>query len=168
MSNVYFAGDYHWGHRNILKYRNSFSTIEEHDSVLLDNTVTCLTKRDSLYLLGDVLFNTESLKFLKTVATHCAYVFWVLGNHDDPLAVNHAIKTIPNLKVFGLKSYKGYWLSHCPIHESEFFRKEKNIHGHLHAKVLPDERYFNASVDNIAFKPVSLDAIKDGYMGELW
>ena len=50
--------------------------------------------------------------------------------------------------------YKGFILSHCPIHESEIRRFTKNIHGHVHENSLEDERYINVSCEVVNFSPV--------------
>lgn len=168
MSRVLLGSDYHWSHRGILKYRTMFGSSEEHDHTILENTLMVVGKRDTLYLLGDMLFDTNAVKFLKAVADNCSQVIWILGNHDCPKAVMLATQQISNLQVFGLKSYKKTWLSHAPIHESEFYSKIKNIHGHTHNKCIKDTRYFNASLDNINFKPVLFTEIIGGYMGELY
>lgn len=39
MSRVLIGSDYHWSHRGILKYRTMFSSTEEHDHTILENTV---------------------------------------------------------------------------------------------------------------------------------
>lgn len=40
-------------------------------------------------------------------------------------------------KVYSLVKYKGFWLSHAPIHPEEL-RGCKNIHGHCHDAVISD------------------------------
>lgn len=37
MSNNYFIGDLHLGHENILKYRNAFDSIDDHDNSIQDD-----------------------------------------------------------------------------------------------------------------------------------
>jgi calcineurin-like phosphoesterase family protein len=61
--------------------------------------------------------------------------------------------------VAGIIKYKGFWLSHAPIHPEEL-RGKPNIHGHVHTNTLNDSRYFNASLENIGYKPVSIEEVR--------
>ena len=62
--------------------------------------------------------------------------------------------------VQGFVKYKDYWLSHCPIHPNEL-RGKYNLHGHVHNKTVEDVRYFNCSLENIDYTPISLDQIRE-------
>jgi calcineurin-like phosphoesterase family protein len=70
--------------------------------------------------------------------------------------------------------YKGIWLTHCPVHESELgYRVNKNIHGHIHEKLvtkdvyewgyridsIPDERYICVSCEHVDYKPKTLEGL---------
>jgi calcineurin-like phosphoesterase family protein len=61
--------------------------------------------------------------------------------------------------VQSLVKYKGFWLTHAPIHPDEL-RGKMNVHGHVHTKTLADNRYFNVSCENVGYKPVCFDDIK--------
>lgn len=56
---VYFTSDTHLGHNNILKYRPQFNSIEEHDTAIFDS-ISKLTKRDDLFILGDFIFDSPN------------------------------------------------------------------------------------------------------------
>ena len=60
-----------------------------------------------------------------------------------------------------LFSYKGIWLSHCPIHPLELRGREGNAHGHLHLEKLNDKRYFNVNIDVNNYEFVTFDKIKE-------
>ena len=168
MSRNFFIGDLHLRHANILRFSDLGNTPEEHDKIIVDNVCSAIRKRDVIWLTGDICFKEDGVKDLAIIAKNASIIKWVLGNHDDHRAVRLAIETIPNLLVYGLNSYKGTWVSHMPIHDSEFRNRKKNIHGHLHTNIIKDERYFNSSADNINYTPVSFDDIMSGYMGVLW
>lgn len=170
MSQTFLIGDLHLSHRNILKYRTGLgvTTTEEHDQLLVDNICSTTRKRDVLILTGDIAFDETAMPHLITIAKHVGGLKWILGNHDDHRVVKLALATIGNLSVHGCMSYKNTWITHIPMHESEFYRKLINIHGHLHSKIIEDERYFNSSADNINYKPVKFTDIIGGYRGELY
>ena len=158
MSRVYIISDLHLGHKAICKYRTEFSTPEEMYQTFLSNTLETLDKRDTLWMLGDCFFTESSVDWLREVAASCGQVNWVLGNHDSDNSVRQKIiRTVLQEelinKIGSLFSYKGFWLSHAPIHPEEL-RGKHNIHGHTHRHVIDDTRYINACVEHTDWKPV--------------
>ena len=167
MSHNYHIGDLHLGHRNIMKYREGITSVEENTEVCVDNILTTCNKRDVLWLHGDIFFTEESLKSLVEMRRFVCNIRLILGNHDFQYSnLTDCLKVLSDLKVpvYGLKKHKGFWLSHAPIHTDEL-RGHLNIHGHVHTQTIDDDRYVNVSVDNTNFKPVKLDDIKDGWRG---
>jgi calcineurin-like phosphoesterase family protein len=157
MSDVYVISDLHFGHKNILNYRTGFSSIEEHDTIIMDNILSTVGERDTLWMLGDCFFNEESLEYLRRISSKCLQVNLVLGNHDTDNAVRQRnIRTILNEglvnKIGSTFKRHGAWLTHTPIHPDEL-RGCTNIHGHVHTATIQDSRYFNACVENINYTP---------------
>tara|TARA_R110000765_G_scaffold367491_2_gene457637 strand:- start:742 stop:972 length:231 start_codon:yes stop_codon:yes gene_type:complete len=62
--------------------------------------------------------------------------------------------------IHGLVKYKGIWLSHAPIHESEL-RGKFNVYGHSHTASIDDDRYLCVSCEQVDYKPVNFQAIKE-------
>lgn len=163
MAKVHFIGDTHWGHKNILKYRPQFDSIDEHDNYILENILEAVRKRDTLYLMGDIIFDEHSIVFMRVLSRHIDHLHWVLGNHDSDNRKRQAIlrqiiKEDLVSKVGSLFTYKDFWLSHAPIHPDEL-RGKRNIHGHVHSKTLDDDRYFNVCCENTNYKPVFIDEL---------
>lgn len=164
MCEQYFLGDIHIGHKNILKYRPEFPSLEEHDARIMDNILSTVGKRDLLWLTGDCFFTKESLDFLRTLRSHIPRINLVLGNHDtDNRERVDNVKTIIREdlvdKVGAIFTVKDFWVTHAPIH-SEELRGKRNIHGHVHTNTLEDPRYYNTSCENVGYKPISLSAIR--------
>lgn len=156
---VYFTSDLHLGHKNISKYRPRFKTAEEHDEYIF-SLLEALDKRSMLFILGDFLFDgphydayTERLKKL-----NCR-IKYVAGNHDSLKLLKEDFLEIKE----PLARYKGFWLSHCPIHPQEMRERKGNIHGHLHSDSIDDPRYFNVNIEDNAYQFVPLDSIKEHY-----
>jgi calcineurin-like phosphoesterase family protein len=169
MANVYFIGDTHWGHKNICNFRTQFSSVEEHDEVILDNILSTVGKRDTLWLLGDCFFTEDSLDNLREINKHVRTTHLVLGNHDSDSGVRqNNLRTVLSeglvSKVGALFKYKGFWLSHAPIHDQEL-RGHMNIHGHTHDEVIPDDRYVGVSCERVGYVPVSFSRIKEMVQG---
>lgn len=60
MSNFYIS-DTHFGHFNIIKHCNRpFSTVEEMDEVMINNWNNVVTSKDTVYILGDVVFSKNN------------------------------------------------------------------------------------------------------------
>ncbi len=163
------TSDLHLGHKNITKYRPQF-TKEEHDEVIFDNLASNITKRDTLFLLGDIAFSLEW--HIRVAAIKCKHKVIILGNHDTDRSVK--VSQFAGLydKVHGLLSHRGYWWSHCPIHPQELRGRLGNIHGHLHGNSIwegdnwseengsmqpLDTRYINACVEHTDFKPIRFE-----------
>ena len=162
MSRVYFTSDWHLGHKNILKYRPQFKSIEEHDNTFITNFNETISKRDIVYFLGDIVFTDDALEQFKQLR-YCRKILY-LGNHD----YLHSTKYTGVFdEVYGIRSFKSYWLSHCPIHPQEMRNRKGNIHGHLHNNYVQnpgyesrDTRYYNVSPEKNDFKLVNFEDIK--------
>ena len=54
MSKIFYIADMHIAHKNILAFdKRPFSSIEEHDKVLMDNWNSVVNDGDTVYILGD-------------------------------------------------------------------------------------------------------------------
>lgn len=159
MSNVYLVSDPHLGHGNILKFTNGYRAkvmgvkdIKEHDEKFCDNWSDTISKRDTVIVMGDL---GKKYHLIKSLSGHKTLI---LGNHD----IDHITKYMEIFdNVRGPHKYKGFWLSHFPIHPEELFGK-KNIHGHVHTKNIQDERYINVSLEMTKGYPIAFQEIKSG------
>lgn len=153
MSNIYVTSDLHIGHKNIANFRNvkkgnwlgpEFRDEQDHREWLY-HSMRNITKRDILIVLGDCCFTEESVKSF--YANVYGTKWLIKGNHDIDTEM-----LLPYFdRVEGLVSYKGFWLSHAPIHPKEL-RGKFNCHGHTHYETLEDSRYFNCCVENMLFQ----------------
>jgi len=158
MSEIYFIGDTHFGHKGIIQFSETkpfrpFDTIEEHDEELVKRWNSVVGKKDNVWHLGDVAFGARNLPVLGRLN---GYKRLIMGNHDV-YGASEYLKYFS--KVFGIVEYKGMVLSHAPLHESQLKRWYINVHGHLHTKTLNDPRYINVSCEQINLTPVPLDYI---------
>lgn len=131
MSNVYVWSDLHLGHKNIANFRPLLGLSSEEQHHLLYDSLAALNKRDTCYLLGDVCFDEYWLQ--KIAGVRCRTIL-ICGNHDLNERSHKRDITMRDLvnsydEVYSLYKYKGFWLSHAPIHPMEL-RGNGNIHGH--------------------------------------
>jgi calcineurin-like phosphoesterase family protein len=168
MCKVRFIADLHLGHTNMAKNRG-FQDEFYHDEHIVDQWNSVVGKRDLTYILGDVTMeNTKNYPILDRLSGRKIVV---MGNHDRSKDIPELLKYVEN--VAGMINYKGVWLTHCPVHESELaYRVKKNIHGHIHEKrvmkardnwgeieMVPDVRYICVSCEHVDYKPKTLEEL---------
>ena len=162
MSKVYVISDLHLGHKNVTAWAKGSrqgDTVDEHNEWLVDSINSVVTKRDTLWILGDIAWNNTYLKLLGEIK---GYKKLLLGNHDN-MKVQEYMKYGRIMP--GLVRYKGFWMSHAPLHQDEL-RMHRNIHGHTHNKnmvlddgVTEDTRYINVSVEALKGVPVLVNSL---------
>lgn len=160
MSDVFFISDTHFGHKNIIKFgHRPFTTVEEHNDELVHRWNSVVSKRDLVWHLGDVAFGLDNLKIMARLNGTKKLV---LGNHDVYQPIEY-LKYFS--KIYGAAEYKGFILTHIPVHEGQFNRFSANIHGHLHQNNIlsenggKDKRYINVSCEQINLTPINFNLI---------
>jgi len=162
MGTIRFISDLHLGHLGILKFspQRGGDCVDTHSMWLVEQWNSVVAKNDHVWVLGDICFNKNHLKYLDAMHGQ-KIMLW--GNHDK-LSLNQYQKHFH--LVYGFRKKYGYWISHSPIHPCEL-RGKLNIHGHVHSNNvlgedgLPDPRYVNVCVEAVNGKPISLDEIKN-------
>lgn len=126
MSNVYFTSDWHIGHKGIAdKFRTRFDSDWHHDNYIVESARKILTKRDVLYCVGDMSFTVEGMEMIQSLPGRKVLI---RGNHD---VLREPWYQSTFEAIHGALSYRGFFVTHIPIHPMELYRKN-NIHGHCH------------------------------------
>lgn len=171
MSNIFFCADHHFGHKNILNFKNwdgsslrpDFKDCEHMDEVMVERHNDVVRPEDRVYFLGDVSMGKRGLEYLSRMRGRKVLI---KGNHDKE-SVNTYMKYFDDIR--GSHQFDGIILTHIPIHPQSLGRWGVNVHGHLHSnRVLVDEvlskeidtRYFCVSMEHIDYRPISLDELK--------
>lgn len=133
---IYFIGDLHLGHKNILSFDNRpFRNIEEHDAAIISNWNNKVAPEDDVYILGDVSWHNtkKSIEQIKLLNGH---KHLIVGNHDAHLLKNKEFKKlfveITNYKELELSDGTKIVLCHYPI---PCFRNHYYNWYHLYAHV---------------------------------
>ncbi len=154
---TYFISDTHFGHFKIIEYgQRPFKTLDEMHASMIERWNAVVTDQDTVYHLGDVCFGAEYLPLMDKL--NGAKKILILGNHDN-LPIEDYLLYFD--EVHGMTKVAGFWLTHCPMHDSQLFGK-KNIHGHVHQNSIGGGNYINVSVENIDYTPLSLERLKAG------
>ena len=161
MPKIYTISDLHLGHKKILELSKGLragSNVEEHDQWIIDQWNSVITKRDCVYVLGDIAFGKPALEKTKQLK---GFKKLILGNHDKFKASEYADAGFDIIS--SVHRFKKYWMSHAPIHPCEL-RGLMNIHGHMHNECVPnDHRYLNVCVEKLNAVPFCLtDLINEG------
>lgn len=162
MTKTFFAADLHLGHENACtKFTRpdgsplrNFKNAEEMDEYIITNWNETVDPQDRVYILGDCVINKKFLPKLKELKGR---IVLVPGNHD----IYNLKKDYPeNWEIRGyVVKATPFIASHIPIKESQIQRFGLNIHGHLHYHVEPNPNYINVSMEQIQYKPISLDKL---------
>ena len=156
--NIWVISDTHFGHANIIKYCNRpFVDPAEMDEKLIENWNSVVQDDDIVYHLGDVYMGKSSSNFAHRLKGRKRLI---LGNHDHgkDSVLQSMFQKIVMWRMF---PEFGLLLTHVPVHEGSLgFKVEKNVHGHIHEKVIEDERYINVSVEQINYTPVNIETLR--------
>lgn len=131
MCTVRFIGCLHLGHEAIAKYRG-FNNSYYHDEHLIDCWNRTVNKKDLTYILGDITMENSNHYYILDKLIGRKIV--VLGNHDKWQHIPELLKYVDG--VAGMIDYKGFALTHSPIHINEIGGYRGNIHAHIHKNVL--------------------------------
>lgn len=165
MSNVFFTSDLHLDHDNLVEFRNgvhgtNFKGSEEVNIHIMEQwNRKVRSRRDIVWVLGDVSWSKEGLKWLDSMNGEKRLI---LGNHDTE-RLNIADFLPYFTEIHGITKKYNIVMSHVPIHpESLEFRWKYNMHGHIHYKErdINDKRYLNVNMDLRDFTPISLDEVR--------
>jgi calcineurin-like phosphoesterase family protein len=149
MSQVKFIGCLHLGHNSVAKWRG-FEDPTQHDENLIKNWNKVVHKRDTVYVLGDITME-KSDDYYKLDILNGRKIA-VLGNHDLWQDVPELLNYVDG--VAGMIDYKGFALTHAPIHVSEIGQYRGNIHAHIHHNNKLADFDVNLKYDDIEGNPV--------------
>ncbi len=172
MCQVRFIGCLHLGHKWMAQHRG-FNDDFYHDEYLIDMWNRTIGKKDLTYILGDITMESDQhyhklnrLNGRKIVS---------LGNHDLPKHTRKLLEYVENIA--GMIDYKGFVLTHAPVHPSDIGMCRGNIHAHVHENKLTEmsaltrytdddsvwehtlHKYHNVDAKLIDFKPKTIEEL---------
>lgn len=81
--NIFFTGDLHFGHQNVLAFDNRpFETIEEMDAELIRRWNNKVGKGDLVYVLGDMIWKSRNDDAPSIIKSLNGQIILIKGNHD--------------------------------------------------------------------------------------
>ena len=173
MLDVAFISDLHLGHAAIAKMRG-FDDIELYNETVIERWNSVCGKKTMVFLAGDITM--EKNTYYPLLDRMLGRKVVVGGNHDMRNHMYDLLKHVESIS--GCIDYKGWLITHPPIHVQEVTRFKGNIHGHLHreyvlnrvyqplnVKVIEtiDKRYLNISWDVLDGVPIGLNQLIEKY-----
>jgi len=163
---VRFISDLHLNHKNLAQNLRKFQDEFYHDEYIIDQwNAVVKSPKDITYILGDITMEKIDSYPLLNRLRGIKHV--VGGNHDLKQHCRELLKYVDSIS--GMIDYKGFVLTHCPVHHSIVQNKRGNIHGHIHGDhiYLPngelDNRYLNVSAEVIGYRPITLENLSIKY-----
>lgn len=170
---VKFIGCLHLGHEWMAIHRG-FKNAEDYHKHLIEQWNSVVGKKDLVYILGDVTM--EEKEFYPILDSLNGRKKVILGNHDLGKHIPDLLKHVETVE--GMVHYKGFWLTHCPVHPQELTFVKGNIHAHIHEMKVPkieltvdywdakktftsesEDKYYNVDAENINYKPRTIEQI---------
>lgn len=180
---IFFTGDLHFGHENVIKFDNRpFATVEEMDTELIRRWNNKVGKGDLVYVLGDMIWKTRNDDAPSLIKKLNGQIILIKGNHDRFLHNAKAKNALAGIKDYddicvtlenGIK--KRLILSHffMPMYNGHI-RRAIHLHAHSHftdeadyeiniARMLNEQgiknEIYNVGCMYWDFEPVTLDEI---------
>lgn len=169
---VRFIGCLHLGHEWMAIHRG-FKNANDYHTHLIEQWNSVVGKKDLVYILGDVTM--EKKEFYPILDSLNGRKKVVLGNHDLGKHIPDLLKHVETVE--GMVDYKGFALTHCPIHPNTLERHYANIHAHIHENEVEEleamsmyndiqsykrptkHMYINVDARNVNYKPKTIEQL---------
>ena len=175
---IFFTSDLHLGHERALSDRPEFRDIREHDEFLIEQWNKKVTKKDEIYILGDLSFRSPH-PIEHYLSRMNGRKHLIIGNHDGywmhhVADLSEHFESVEHLKIIKFEK-KRITLCHYPMLEwpgsryvesGSSFLIHGHIHGDTHSPAYRHIRYFqphalNAGVDVNHFQPVTFAELQE-------
>ena len=174
MARVFLTSDLHLGHKNLCSGLRNMSS-EESDELIIKNWNSVVTKRDIVYVLGDIVM--EDYKLLESYIKRLNGTIIVVGGNHDTKKCCRELQRL-GIIVMGCASYKGYLLTHIPIHTTQLKHTRGNIHGHIHTmgtidgeEYLPETElgpfYYNVNIELHNYTPIPFEVVEKEFEAKI-
>lgn len=169
MSDLYLTSDPHLGHERCNVKWRGFDSNEEFTELFIDNWNRTVTKWDTVWVLGDILFGGHSVELFNRMN---GLKHLILGNHDNK-SIHRYAEGFSKIKATECLRRK-FVLSHIPVHPSSLdCHGLVNIHGHIHISNTgvsqpspdPSNLYYNVNCELHDYAPVPFDKIREHFRG---
>lgn len=173
MTNIFFSGDHHFFHSNVLRYSNRpYKNVEDMEEDYIRKWNKVVDPRDTVYYLGDFTLDSRPDKIDAILGSLNGEIIFIRGNHDKWLSKlprlqnRKKIKVVKDIHEISV-SHNGenikIVMMHYPMrtwnrsHYGSF-----HLHGHCHGSLNGENvhyRRMDVGVDTWDGYPVDLDTV---------
>jgi calcineurin-like phosphoesterase family protein len=163
VESLWFTADLHLLHPKIVEYCRRPIDPELHDKWIIDRINERVSKKDTLYILGDLsMANRKDTEEL--VSTIRGRKHLILGNHDKNLKNSTYFESISQIKVINPTILEGKRLGivlcHYPIGSWEGkIKGSYHFYGHTHGRFKNPGLSWDVGIDNNDYYPLELNEI---------
>jgi len=172
---IFFVGDTHFGHENIIKHcQRPFANAEEMNRVLIDQWNSVVGHGDKVYHLGDFAYKADPEVTAAIIPQLNGKKVLIAGNHDmkpharEGAGIDFSLfdSVVPYLEIeidgqqlilfhYPIEGWNGKW------------QKSWHLHGHSHGKAKKMKGRLDVGVDTHDFRPWSWKEIKEHFNPKL-
>jgi calcineurin-like phosphoesterase family protein len=159
---IWFIGDTHFNHRNIIAYCNRpFATVNEMNEALIDNWNKVVRKEDKVIVNGDFALSGKD-KIIEIGQQLNGRKTLILGNHDGASLKTYYDAGFEMVSKYPIVVEEFFIVSHMPqyIQENGVY---VNIFAHVHNNLAFKDvsaRSFCTSAERINYTPILFEDIK--------
>ena len=176
---LWFFGDPHFHHANIIKYsKRPFKHVTEMNDTIIQNINDVVTERDLLYCLGDWCWAYDKRQLLRIARElrdriKCRDVRLIYGNHDreEIKSVFTTARDMERVKYNDNGEQQEIVLCHYAMRVwNKSHHGAWHLYGHSHGSLKDDPHSlsFDVGVDCHDYKPVSYDQVKAIMSKKVW
>lgn len=173
-SDVFFAADAHFLHRNVLAHdQRPFADVEAMEEVIVSNWNRVVEPSDTVFYLGDFHLGNDKKAHAIAQRLH-GNIHYILGNHDNLNALNRfgrfaSIQDYRRIALLDPDTPTGRQdvvLSHYPMLAWDMDTHGGwMVHGHTHGSLNTrpfhqQHRIFDAALNTNAYTPVRYQQLK--------
>jgi calcineurin-like phosphoesterase family protein len=180
---VFFIGDTHFGHKNIIKYSDRpFDTVREMDEALIQNWNSVVSPQDTVFHLGDFFFAqgsgrdkmAEESWRMSILRRLNGQIHLVIGNHDEHLKRDflpgkmhdiYRLRVLSN--ILGSEMDHTFFLCHYAMRTWPGKHKGVlHLYGHSHGNLPGFGNSMDVGVDcHNSYRPFSLEEVYESLFG---
>lgn len=165
MGNIFVTSDQHFGHANILNFKDKegnrirphWDNVEDMDNDLVERYNSVVKPGDKVYFLGDIAMKRI---YIPTVGRLNGDKVLIKGNHDNAELKDYT-KYFRDIRACHVLNH--IIMTHIPLHPNAKNSYIANVHGHLHQNLMIEpgrQWYINVSVEQTNFTPIAFDEIE--------
>lgn len=158
MSNIFFTGDTHFFHHNIIKFSNRpYQSVWEMNEALIDNWNERVALNDTIYHLGDVTWKNPE----EVLPRLNGKIILIKGNHDHKIEKlkKNGIREVHDYLELKI-GFRFFVLFHYPIERwNRGHYGAIHLHGHSHGMCDAKTGRLDVGVDCTDYKPIHVDEV---------